>query len=501
MSVIDVRPDGRATSTDPHAPGTRRDPPFASAWRRAHLTVDERVARGKAARTAAPRSSHGRWEAAPDRPDPVTLLEEQAESRIAELVPIRYGRMSVSPFTFYRGAAVIMAADLAPTPRSGITVQLCGDAHLSNFGLFGSPERRMLFDINDFDETLTGPWEWDVKRLAASFEIAGRARGFTPEQRRGIVIAGVGEYRDRMRLAAGMSTLDAWYEHLEVGLLLDQVRAELRAGALTRSEAHSMKRHVAKARTRDSVRVFVKRAGVIDGEIRIRPDPPLIVPVEELVQPGSEWENADVLIKQLLRSYRRTIAHRHHPLEEYAYVHAARKVVGVGSVGTRCYILLLQGRDQRDPLFLQVKEAQSSVLERHLGPSEYAQHGERVVAGQRLMQAASDIFLGWQRIKGLDGVHRDYYIRQLHDWKGSADVDALGVRGSTLYARICGATLARAHARWGDRIAIASYLGRAEPFDRAIAEFATTYADQNERDYETFVDAVRAGRVVAQTGV
>ena len=378
--------------------------PFASTWRREHLTVDERIARGRAARRQVPRSSHGRWEPAPDRPDPIALLEEQGASRVPELVPIRYGRMLVSPFAFYRGAALIMAADLAATPVSGVTVQLCGDAHLSNFGLFGSPERRMLFDINDFDETLPGPWEWDVKRLAASFEVMGRDRGFAPADRRAVVMAGVAEYRDRMRQAAGMRTLDAWYEHLEAGMLLKMVNKAVRVKRVSKEEARATEEMVAKARTRDSTRVFAKRADEVDGELRIVADPPIIIPIEDLVKPGSEWENPTPLIKKLLSSYRRTLGRHHHPLEEYRYVHTAYKMVGVGSVGTRCYIMLLLGRDHDDPLFLQVKEAQASVLERFLPKSTYSHHGERVVAGQRLMQAATDIFLGWQRIKGLDGV-------------------------------------------------------------------------------------------------
>jgi uncharacterized protein (DUF2252 family) len=475
--------------------------PFASSWRRRHLTVDERVARGLAARQEAPRSSHGRWEPAPDRPDPVALLEEQAASRVPDLVPIRHGRMLASPFTFYRGAAVIMAADLGATPVSGVTVQLCGDAHLSNFGLFGTPERQMLFDINDFDETLPGPWEWDVKRLAASFEIMGRDRGFSPDDRRAVVMAGVQEYRIRLRRAAGMRSLDAWYEHFEVGMLLKLVRKEVRVKRVGKSEARAIEEMAAKARTRDSTRVFAKRAGEVEGELRIVADPPVIIPIEDLVQPGSEWENPAPLIKKLLSSYRRTLGRQHHPLEEYRYVHSAYKMVGVGSVGTRCYIMLLIGRDHDDPLFLQVKEAQPSVLERFLGPSTYPHHGERVVAGQRLMQAATDIFLGWQRIKGLDGVTRDYYVRQFHDWKGSADVETLLEPGAALYARICGATLARAHARWGDRIAIASYLGKGEAFDRAMADFSAAYADQNERDYAAFAGAVDSGRLAARTGV
>jgi uncharacterized protein (DUF2252 family) len=475
--------------------------PFASAWRRAHLTVDQRVARGQDSRKRVPRRSHGRWERAADRPDPIALLEEQAASRVPQLVPIRYGRMLVSPFTFYRGAALIMAADLADTPVSGVSVQLCGDAHLSNFGLFGSPERRMLFDINDFDETLPGPWEWDVKRLAASFEIMGRDRGFTAADRRAVVMAGVGEYRDRMRQAAGMGSLEAWYEHLEAGVLLKMVRKEVRVKRVGRGEGEAVEEMVAKARTRDSTRVLARRADQIDGELRIVADPPVIIPIEDLVTPGSEWENPAPLVKKLLSSYRRTLGREHHPLEEYRYVHVAYKMVGVGSVGTRCYIMLLTGRDHNDPLFLQIKEAQPSVLERFLGKSAYRHHGERVVAGQRLMQAATDIFLGWQSIKGLDGVTRDYYVRQFHDWKGSADVDSLLVPGATMYSRLCGATLARAHARWGDRIAIASYLGKGDAFDQAIADFSAAYADQNERDYEAFAAAVGSGRLVAQTGV
>jgi uncharacterized protein (DUF2252 family) len=491
---------GSAQSTLADTAGTRT-PPFASHWRRAHLTVDQRVARGKSARAKAPRSSHGKWEPAPDRPDPVALLEEQAGSRVPMLVPVRYGRMLVSPFTFYRGAALIMAADLAATPVSGVTVQLCGDAHLSNFGLFGTPERQMIFDINDFDETLPGPWEWDVKRLAASFEIMGRDRGFSQADRRAIVMAGVAEYRDRMRQAAGMGALSAWYDHLEAGMLLKLVRQEVRVKRVTEAEAQAFERDVNKAHSRDNTRVFTKRATEVDGELRIVADPPLIIPIEDIITPGSEWEDPVPLIKKLLSSYRRTLGEHHHPLEEYRYVHTAYKMVGVGSVGTRCYILLMLGRDHNDPLFLQGKEAQASVLERFAGRSTYPHHGQRVVAGQRLMQAATDIFLGWIRIKGLDGVTRDYYVRQFQDWKGSADIDNMLVPGSTLYARICAATLARAHARWGDRIAIASYLGQGDAFDRAIADFSAAYADQNEKDYQAFAAAVKSGRLTARTGL
>jgi len=473
--------------------GTRR--------REQQLTADQRAAKGRAARGEAPRSSHAGWEPAHDRPDPVALLEEQAATRVPGLVPIRYGRMLVSPLTFYRGAASIMAADLAATPRSGLHAQLCGDAHLSNFGLFGSPERQLLFDVNDFDETLPGPWEWDVKRLAASFEILGRERGFSADDRRGIVRDCIREYRGRMRHAAQLGTLDAWYEHLEVDRLLARVRAEERLGRLTKKEVRTAEKRVEQAYTRDSVRVLAKRAAEVDGELRIVADPPLIVPVEEFVEAGSEWEDWTATSERLLRSYRRTLTHEHHPIEEFRFVHAARKVVGVGSVGTRCQIMLMLGSDESDPLFLQVKEAQASVLEPFAAKSAYRNHGQRVVVGQRLMQAASDIFLGWQRIKGLDGVARDYYVRQLHDWKGGAKVEALRASGASLYARLCAATLARAHARSGDRLAIAAYLGGGDAFDRAIADFASAYADQNERDYETLTKAVRTGRIAAQTGV
>jgi uncharacterized protein (DUF2252 family) len=478
-----------------------RQPPFSASWRRRRLSVEQRVARGRDARRDVPRSLHGQWAPAADRPDPVALLEQQAETRVPQLVPIRYGRMLASPFTFYRGAAAIMACDLAGSPDSGITVQLCGDAHLSNFGVFGTPERQLIFDINDFDETLPGPWEWDVKRLATSFEVMGRYRGFPADDRREVVMAGVREYRERIQRAADLPTLGAWYDQLEAGVMLEMVREQVRVKRLGKKEARQAHRDVEQAYTRDSARVLAKRAAAVGGRLRIVADPPLIVPIEDLIVPGSEWEDPEPVIKRWLSAYRRTLGHQGHPIEEFRYVHAALKVVGVGSVGTRCYILLLTGRDDQDPLFLQVKEAQSSVLEPYLGASTYGHHGQRVVMGQRLMQAATDIFLGWQRIKGLDGVRRDYYVRQFHDWKGSADVERLLVPGAQVYAQFCGATLARGHARWGDRIAIASYLGRGEAFVRAIADFASAYADQNERDYEAFTAAVASGRLEAQTGV
>jgi uncharacterized protein (DUF2252 family) len=496
--ISGFRTDGRPRETTTAASSDQLPSP---AWKRAGLTLEDRVARGKAARKAALRSSHGKWEPAADRPDPVALLQEQAESRVPELVPIRYGRMLVSPGTFYRGAALIMASDLAATPRSGVTVQLCGDAHLSNFGVFGSPERQLVFDINDFDETLPGPWEWDVKRLAASFEVAGRDLGFSRADRRAVVLAGVREYRERIREAAGMRSLDAWYAHMSIEQITSWISAEVRSKRLGRQEAKEAAQDIAKARARDSVRVFARRTGKIDGELRIARDPPLIMPIEDLVLSQAAREQAERSVRKLIQSYRRTLPYEHHPIENFRYVHMARKVVGVGSVGTRCWIFLLVGRNQDDPLFLQAKEAQASVLERFVGKSRYRNHGQRVVMGQRVMQAASDIFLGWQRVTDIDGQTRDYYIRQFHDWKGSAEVDTLRVPGATLYARMCGATLARAHARWGDRIAIAAYLGGSGVFDEAIADFAATYGDQNEQDYEALVKAVKSGRLPAETGL
>jgi uncharacterized protein (DUF2252 family) len=469
----------------------------ASASRHRHLSAAERVARGKAAREQVPRSAHAAWKPGGDRPDPVALLEEQAGGRIPELVPIRHGRMVASPFTFFRGAALIMAADLAATPRSGIHVQLCGDAHLANFGAFGSPERKLVFDINDFDETLPGPWEWDVKRLAASIEVAGRDLGFGADDRRATGLACVEAYRAQMRASAEMSTLDAWYDHLDVDRLMDWVHAEVAAKRLGRKEAREAARDVARARKRDHLRQLEKRTSDVGGTPRIVADPPLIVPIEDIVAPGEPIEQ---LMRDLIAAYRETLADHHHPIEEFEYVHAARKVVGIGSVGTEALIALLVGRDDTDVLFLQAKEAQASVLERFVGASEHDNHGRRVVVGQRLMQAASDIFLGWVRVEEADGL-RDYYIRQLHDWKGGAEIETFRPEGARLYGRLCGVTLARAHARWGDRIAIASYLGKGDTFDRAVADFASAYADQNERDYEAFAAAIRTGRISAVTGV
>ncbi|MEF3403155.1 DUF2252 domain-containing protein [Agromyces sp. CCNWLW203] len=455
---------------------------------------------GRAARRRSPRAGHAAWAPAADRPDPVALLEEQAADRVPELIPIRHARMMVSPFTFYRGAALIMAADLARTADSGITVQICGDAHLSNFGVFGTPERKLAFDINDFDETLPGPWEWDLKRLAASFEVAGRSRGFSEAERREATVAAVRGYRERMHRAAESRVLDAWYDRLDADALAEWVRAERQAG---RAEKELVKRTdstLAKARARDSMKAFSKLVRVVDGELRIAADPPLIVPVEDLAPVGRTHADDEETMRELLRGYRTTLPLARHPLEEFTYLHMARKVVGVGSVGTRAWIVLLRGRDNEDPLLLQAKQAQSSVLERFLAPSAFDHHGERVVRGQRVMQAASDLFLGWQRVVGFDGVARDFYLRQLHDWKGAFDVETSAPSGANLYAQVCGQTLARAHARSGDRVAIAGYLGESDRFDQAIADFAIAYADQNERDHGAFVTAVRSGRLAASEG-
>jgi len=461
----------------------------------AAVSPDERAAVGRAARDRAPRSSHASWAPASDRPDPVETLQQQARTRVPELVPIRHGRMLVSAFAFYRGAAAIMAADLANSPGSGIEAQLCGDAHLENFGTFAAPDRQLVFDVNDFDETLPGPWEWDVKRLAASFEVAGRERGFNKAQRRSIVIAVVGAYRQAMRQLATERNLDVWYQRLDVTSLVDHWGGEAK-----KKEIKAFERNVAKARTKDSMRAFSKLTHEVDGEPRIVSEPPLIVPFEELF--ADRAEEAERRLREILENYGSSLPNDcRHLFEQFRYLHAARKVVGVGSVGTRAYIALFVGRDGHDPLFLQAKEAEASVLEPFTAPSEYEQHGQRVVEGQRLMQAASDIFLGWLTAKGPDNERRDFYVRQLWDQKGSANVDVMNPREMTAYAEICGSTLARTHGRSGDRIAIGAYLGRGDAFDRAMAEFAHAYADQNQRDYDAFRDAVADGRVAAEEGL
>jgi uncharacterized protein (DUF2252 family) len=400
--------------------------------------------------------------------------------------------MLASPFAFYRGAAYLMASDLASTPRSGFVVQACGDAHVSNFGLFGSPERELLFDINDFDETNPGPWEWDVKRLAASLAIAGRNNGFTDKERAQVVLRGTGEYRSAMREFAAMRNLEVWYAHGRMEEGLPRVKALLDKKNLKEAD-----RVVTKAKTKDSLEAFAKLTRVVDGERRIISEPPLIVPIEELLPPDRAEEFLET-IHGLIRAYRRTLqGDRKHLLEDFRFAHLARKVVGVGSVGTRAWIALMLGRDDQDPLFLQAKEAQASVLEPFVGKSRYANHGQRVVEGQRLMQAASDIFLGWNRVSGIDGVTRDFYLRQLRDWKGSWAPEAMVPEVMSLYGGMCGWTLARAHARSGDRVAIASYLGGSDAFDRAIVSFSEAYADQNDRDYAALQTAVKANKIKA----
>ncbi len=461
-----------------------------------HLTAGERAARGKAARAVAPRSGHGEWEPASDRRDPVELLEEQAGARVPELVPIRYGRMLVSPFTFFRGAAYPMAADLAGAARTGLQVQLCGDAHLSNFGGFAAPDRRLVFSINDFDETLPGPFEWDVKRLVASFAVAGRDRNFDAKQRQSINRAVTSSYREAIRSFAGMSNLDLWYSRIDV----DEIAA-LAGGRGTQKQRKRFERNLAKARSKDSLRAFARLTKIVDGEPRIVSDPPLIVPIEEVVS-GVERAELEEFVRGVIRTYRRTLsADRRQLLERYRYVHSARKVVGVGSVGTRAWIALMLGRDEDDPLFLQLKEAEASVLEPFLGKSTFNNHGQRIVEGQRLTQAASDIMLGWVRVNMFDGVSRDFYMRQLWDQKGSALVELMDPVAMRFYAQICGRALAKAHARSGDAIAIASYLGAGDSFDRALASFAEAYADQNERDYHALREAVASGRVAAEAGL
>jgi uncharacterized protein (DUF2252 family) len=446
------------------------------------LSAAERVARGKAARETAPRASHAKWEPSAARADLISLLKEQAETRLPELIAIRHGRMSVSPFTFYRGSAIVMADDLAGTPTSGIKVQICGDAHLSNFGVFGSPERRMIFDLNDFDETLPGPWEWDVKRMAASFVVGARGVGFSKGTGREAAIGAVESYRMHMAEYAQMRDLDVWYSHITADEIL---AATTTAGMRKRADAA-----MSKARTKGSLQAFSKLTTVVDGRPRIVDDPPLIVRVDAAGLP--------VEIGSLLTQYRRSLQDdRKHLLEQYEFVDLARKVVGVGSVGTRCFIALLVGRDDGDPLFLQVKEAQSSVLERHLAKSKFRNHGQRVVAGQRFMQASSDIFLGWIRGPG----EIDYYWRQLRDMKGSVVVEEMVPEGYRAYAGVCGWALARAHARSGDRVAIAAYLGKSDKFAKAVADFSETYADQTERDHQTMLDAIAKGKIEAESGL
>jgi uncharacterized protein (DUF2252 family) len=489
-----------------------------------HPSLDERLDKGRTARDRTPPSSHAGWTPAVDRPDPVGLLEQQDRTREPDLVPVRHGRMMVSPFTFYRGAAKIMAVDLKDTPAAGLGVQLCGDAHLSNFGLFASPERRLVFDLNDFDETLPGPFEYDVKRMAASFLIAGRNNGFAKADARAAALASVAAYREAMADFARMPTMDVWYAHFDEDrfrtLIQDALLAETSTGAkkdkkakatkkeqkdprqakVAKEAARRAEKNLAKAHTRDSVQALSKLAELADGQYRIVSQPPVIVPSRDLAATfGLSQDQVIPALHEQFRAYRATLPDdRRKLLERFQIVDAARKVVGVGSVGTRAFIILLEGRDAQDPLFLQIKEATASVLEASLPKSRYRQHGERVVQGQRMMQAASDIFLGWT--KGLD-VNRHFYWRQLRDMKGSALVELMAPATLMYYAQMCGWTLARAHARSGDPVAMAAYLGRDEAFDRSITNFSERYADQNEQDYEQFVKAIRSGRLQAVEGV
>ena len=460
-----------------------------------HPTRDQRAARGRVARATVPRSRHAELNLAPTR-DPLGLVEEQVRDRIPELVPVRYGRMIDSPFSFYRGAAVIMAADLSRTPNSGIQAQLCGDMHMANFGMFATPERNHVLDVTDFDETLPGPWEWDLKRLATSFEIAGRADGFTPASRHAILHELVRSYRTAMIDFAAQGNLDVWYARLDI----DTAMAEYQK-RLPRQELKRKRKAVRKALTRDSEHAFERLTRVAGTELRIASSPPLVVPMDELYGPVQR-KRFEAAVRGMFRWYRASLpGNRRALLEQYRVVDIARKAVGVGSVGTRCWIVLLIGVDKKDPLFLQIKQAEASVLEPYLGRSRYQNHGQRVWAGQRMMQTSSDIFLGWGRAPGIDGGSRDYYFRQLRDWKGSFVIENMSPGAMTAYADICGWSLARAHARSGDRVAIAAYLGKGEVFDEAIAQFARAYADVNERDYEALVRAVRVGRIKARTGI
>jgi len=463
--------------------------------RAAYATTSESVQAGKAARGPVPRGRHREFEPGADRSDPVDVLERQSQNRVPELVPIRYGRMLVSPFTFYRGAAAIMAEDLASTPDSGLRVQCCGDAHLSNFGVFASPERRLVFDLNDFDETLPGPWEWDLKRLAASMLIAAQTNEFRRIDQQRAVLATAASYRSAMRDFAALGNLEVWYARFDIESVLERYQAQLRPKAVK-----GTRKALAKARTRDSMSSFSKLTQLVDGQPRIVDQSPLIVPLEQLAS-GVEREQLFDELVRVLGGYRDSLAPDRRPLiDRFELVDFARKVVGVGSVGTEAWIALLLGPDGREPLFLQAKQAGPSVLEDFVGASAFDNHGERVVVGQRLMQADSDIFLGWLRVDE-DYHSQDYYCRQLKDWKGSAEIEQLDPEALVVYGQMCGWTLARAHARSGDRIAIAAYLGAGDRFDRAILEFSESYAEQNERDFRALADAAESGRITVETGL
>ncbi len=498
----DAKTSGSATSTtsrttSPTVPRQRGDGAPRGVGH-AHPTVAERANRGIEARDALPPGEHAELLVPPDRPDPVAVLQEQATSRVAELVPVRHARMVSSPFAFFRGGAAIMSRDLAQTPDTGLTVQLCGDAHLSNFGLFASPERRLLFDVNDFDETLPGPWEWDLKRLAASLTIAGRQNGFDKKENRKVVRAGVERYQQAMARFATMRELEVWYLNADV----EELR-QLLGAQVPKKRRKALAKTVAKARGRDNLKALSKLTEVVDGHRQFKPDPPLVVRLHDLL-PDHEREELTGRVHEIVDRYGRTLSpDRQLLLNKYGFVDIARKVVGVGSVGTRCWVVLLEGRDDGDPLLLQVKEAQASVLapyvpKRQTGRRRPANEGQRVVTGQRIMQAASDIFLGWERVEGIDGVSRDFYIRQLRDQKGSAIVETMSPEVMQKYGELCAWTLARAHARSGDAVAISAYLGDEATFPKALARFAEAYADLNDRDYAEASEAVRTGRLPAE---
>ena len=461
-------------------------------WTRDLTTRDERYAAGKALRNEVPRSSHAEWAPDPERPDPISMLEEANKTRLQQLVPIRFGRMSMSAFTFYRGTADIMAYDLAKTPVSGIQAQLCGDAHISNFGVFASPERRQIFDVNDFDETLVGPWEWDVKRMAASVVLAGRQKGYTAQESRQAALRCVQRYRESMQQFALMNHLDVWYYHIDVETILAMFRGMQGAKGLQKR----VEQQSAKASKRTRIETFPKLAEAVNGQYLIKDEPPLIFHYDPL---DTSKDNLDTgQWKDMVRGFLESLSEERRVIVmQYRAVDVAQKVVGVGSVGTRCAIVLcLGGAEGDDPLIMQIKEAGPSVLESYLGASPYANHGERVVVGQRMMQAASDIFLGWSTFNGLH-----YYARQLRDMKLSADIETLVPVAFTAYVELCATTLARAHARTSDPAKISGYLGSKDSFDRAIATFAETYADQAERDHAALLAAIKDGRVQAQTGV
>lgn len=466
----------------------------------AHLNLEERVEIGKAARKMVGRRELGHFEPRDDARDPVKLLAEQDVTRVQSLLPIKYGRMLTTPFAFYRGAAALMAHDLAQGENTGLTAQICGDAHLSNFGLFAAPDRRLVFDCNDFDETLPGPWEWDLKRLAVSTVIAARSIGATEAEADQAVLDASAAYRDRVRELAEMTNIEVWHQRIEVEKVIELLEA-----ADQPDGAKAVRKAAEKAYTRDSLREFTRLTHEVDGRLRIISDPPLIVPIEEVAAELGLMASADqvaTFVGEILERYKsRLLIDRKHLLDQYEMVHIARKVVGVGSVGTRVWIVLLIGRDTRDPLFLQVKEAGPSVYERYLGAGDFESHGLRVIAGQRLMQGASDPLLGWEAVDAIDGVRRDFYVRQLKDWKGSAKIEKFTPKQLANYGVLCARVLARAHARSGDRVAIASYVGKGDSLDVALARFASAYADQNDRDYARMREAVADGRIVVREGI